>query len=114
MGDEEPVSVQLPPLKESGTLRLTPAKVLQQRTVQKFGKELTEILVQWVDLPATEATWEDTHQITTSFPTFHMNLEDKVLSEDGSVDRIQEEEEDDVEVAPRKSSRPRKPNSKYL
>ena len=114
VGDEEPVSVQLPPLKESGTLRLTPAKVLQQRTVQKFGKELTEILVQWVDLPATEATWEDTHQITTSFPTFHMNLEDKVLSEDGSVDRIQEEEEDDVEVAPKKSSRPHKPNSKYL
>ncbi|WZZ69974.1 hypothetical protein YC2023_081344 [Brassica napus] len=96
VGDEEPVSVQLPPLKESGTLRLTPAKVLQQRTVQKFGKELTEILVQWVDLPATEATWEDTHQITTSFPTFHMNLEDKVLTEDGSVDRIQEEEEDEM------------------
>lgn len=65
-------------------------------------------------MPATEATWEDKHQIGTSFPTFNMNLEDKVLCEDESVDRIQEEEKDEVEVAPRKLRKTRKPNSKYL
>ena len=112
VGTDEPVSVQLPPLKESGLLRLTPAKVLQHHTIQKNGKELIELLIQWVDLPATEATWEDKDQITASFPTFYMNLEDKVLSEDGS--RIQEDSLVNVEAVPRKSTRLRKPNSKYL
>lgn len=65
LGNDEPVSVQLPPLKESGLLRLTPAKILQQRNTQRDGKELTEVLIQWTDLPAIEATWEDKQQIAT-------------------------------------------------
>lgn len=120
VSDDEPVSVELPPLRKNGLFHLEPATLASNHRVQKGTKTVTEVLIQWEHLPREEATWEEYEQIQSSFPDFVMNLEDKVLSHRGSIDRIPDAEEDiagtshEAEVATRRSSRPRKPNKKYL
>lgn len=51
-----------------------PAAVLGQRTILVHGKPCHQILVQWVGLPADEASWEDLDSFQLSFPTFHLSV----------------------------------------
>lgn len=44
-----------------------------------------EALIQWKDLPQSNASWESVDSIIQHFPNFH--LEDKVSSEAGGIDR---------------------------
>ncbi|WVZ20703.1 hypothetical protein V8G54_008025 [Vigna mungo] len=46
-------------------------------TQLKRSKLVSLVLVQWVGLPATEATWEDIPNFVKAYPDF--NLEDKVI-----------------------------------
>ncbi|KAL6318371.1 hypothetical protein AAG906_039463 [Vitis piasezkii] len=68
---------------------------------QTQGTQLVEEgLVQWKHLPPEEATWESTTKLKEMFP--RLDLEDKDPLAGGSNDR------------PRRSTRLRKPNPKYL
>ena len=48
-------------------------------------KEHPQALIQWKNLPACDATWEDFGVIRDQFPNFH--LEDKVKLLGGGIDR---------------------------
>jgi hypothetical protein len=61
---------------------------------------MEESLVKWKQLPADDATWEDTTLLHTQFPS--LNLEDKVPVREGSIDRL------------RRSERIPKKNPKFL
>lgn len=77
VGADTPTLGTLPPLRSSGFLRLRPAHVLEFRDITVDGQRSVEALVQWQDLPTTDATWEALDQLKQSFPS--LNLEDKVL-----------------------------------
>lgn len=107
VGSDTPTSGSLPPLRSSGFLRLRPEQVLQFRDVTVDGKKMVEALVKWQDLPLADATWEDYVQLKQSFPT--LNLVDKVLSDGGSNDAVQDQRE-----VTRRSNRCIVPNRRYL
>ncbi|PNX70339.1 hypothetical protein L195_g057294 [Trifolium pratense] len=55
---------------------IQPAAVLDARTVLRGTQEIQQLLIQWDQYTAAEATWEDVDTLRSKFPTF--NLEDKV------------------------------------
>ncbi|KAL4558872.1 hypothetical protein LXL04_037076 [Taraxacum kok-saghyz] len=57
-------------------MRVQPAAVLGTRTRQVEGQEELKVLIQWLGLPAMEATWEDFKKMEAQFPEFHIG--DKV------------------------------------
>ncbi|XP_050888855.1 uncharacterized protein LOC127094023 [Lathyrus oleraceus] len=64
----------------TGTMvQLQPSQVLGRRTIHSPIGPITQLLVQWVGLPALEATWEDYTTLVQNYP--NLNLEDKVLSD---------------------------------
>lgn len=120
VGDDVPVSVELPPLRSNGALSLEPEEILSIRKVQVAEEQVTEVLVQWKGLTIEEATWEDYFQLKVSFPHFNANLEGKVLLDRGSIDRMSQDNDitavknqKETDVAGRRSSRQRFPNKKY-
>jgi hypothetical protein len=62
-------------MSESGPI-IHPIEILDARTIIRGTQKINQVLVQWDQLPAAEATWEDTDALQNNFPTF--NLEDKV------------------------------------
>lgn len=120
IGEEIPTTVELPPLRANGLFILHPETVLKTRQVKRGTGDIVELLIKWKDLPIEDATWEEQGQIQSSFPAFVLNLEDKVLLEEGSVDRIPlgdnvlMQSKQSEEVAPRRTTRARIPNQKYL
>jgi hypothetical protein len=61
----------LPLITSDGRIKMAPAKVLQTRSLPRNGVLVTQWLVEWVNLPASDASWEDAHFIKTIFPDFY-------------------------------------------
>ncbi|GAU35788.1 hypothetical protein TSUD_56650 [Trifolium subterraneum] len=78
---------ELPELMEEYTDLFEPEAVLAARKVTHQNEEVKQVLVQWKGRTADEATWEDEIVIRSQFPSF--DLEDKVSSEGGGMDRSQ-------------------------
>lgn len=116
LGDDEPSSVELPPLRADGFFHLEPAEVLSVRRVQHGPKEVQEALIKWKNMPIEEATWEEYDQLVASFPFFVSNLEDKVLFDRGSVDRIAHGGIENIvdKMVLRKSTRAMVPTRRYV
>ncbi|KAH9770474.1 hypothetical protein KPL71_012393 [Citrus sinensis] len=100
IGDGEVPLYTTPPVSDDGILELQPATVKDFRWVKRTGKLHMEVLVHWSHLPEEEATWESVDQVKQQFPDF--DLEGKVNVPGGGY------------VEPRKTTRARKPNPKYL
>jgi hypothetical protein len=66
--------------------------VLAARRVKHQGEEVKQILIHWKGRTAAEATWEDEIMIRSQFPDF--DLEDKVTTEGGGIDRAHVADED--------------------
>lgn len=47
-----------------------PMKIVDRRMVQKGNKAITQVKVQWAQLPTEKATWEDYHALLVRFPFF--------------------------------------------
>jgi hypothetical protein len=62
-----------------------PVRVLGTRIIMKNGSSVPQSLIQWKDKTIDDVTWEDDVVIRGQFPEF--NLEDKVLIEEGGIDR---------------------------
>jgi hypothetical protein len=60
----------LPTFDDQGTLQVSPYRILDRRQVRKRGRTITQILVQWTNLPPEDATWEEAHSIQERFPNF--------------------------------------------
>ncbi|XP_078166228.1 uncharacterized protein LOC144560881 [Carex rostrata] len=82
IGNGQPVLPNLPIMGADGKWRVEPVAILQRRIVKKGNTAAAEILVQWSNLPESEATWEDYETLIQQFPD--STLEDKVdLEEEG-------------------------------
>ena len=92
--------VELPPFSDDGVVILEPQTILDYRWLKQGTQLVEEGLVQWKHLPPEEATWESTTKLKEMFS--RLDLEDKDPLVGGSNDR------------PRRSTRLRKPNPKYL
>ena len=66
----------LPPLRHGRPL-LQPKRVLRSR----LSRGAWQVLVQWANLPAADATWEPVDDFRAAYPTFQ--LEDELFPEDG-------------------------------
>lgn len=66
-----------------------PVRVLGTRIIMKNGSSVPQSLIQWKDKSIDDVTWEDDVVIRGQFPKF--NLEDKVLIEEGGIDRNADE-----------------------
>lgn len=70
IGDDTPLSSTLPPFDDNGEVIWTPLKVLDMAVFRKKKRNITKWLIQWVGLPAEDATWEEAHVIAARFPSF--------------------------------------------
>jgi hypothetical protein len=64
----------LPLITTDGRIKMVSAKVLQTRSLPRNGVLVTQWLVEWVNLPAFDASWEDANfikTIKTIFPDFY-------------------------------------------
>lgn len=57
------------PLTEYWELTISPAKILANRRVKDAAASSLELLVQWVDCPFEEASWEN-YDLLADFPSF--------------------------------------------
>ncbi|GJT96586.1 ty3-gypsy retrotransposon protein [Tanacetum coccineum] len=73
-GEPSTQTCPLPRLAWGTTPEMSPIKILGNRSLIQGGGD--EVLVQWDNAPADEATWEDRDTFLKTFPTF--DLEDKV------------------------------------
>ncbi len=55
---------------EEGEPLAGPEQILDTRIVQKRRKEITEVLVKWVNLPEEAATWVDSQVLRAQYPEF--------------------------------------------
>jgi hypothetical protein len=61
----------IPLITADGRIKMAPAKVLQTRSLPRNGVLVTQWLVEWANLPATDASWDDANFIKTIFPDFY-------------------------------------------
>ncbi|GAU36128.1 hypothetical protein TSUD_292880 [Trifolium subterraneum] len=73
-----------------------PIGVLGSRVIMKEGSSVNQSLIQWKNKSLEDVTWEDDPMIRGQFPDF--NLEDKILSKAGGIDR--NEDQVNIEVGP--------------
>ncbi len=66
----ELASTTLPRVGRDGQLMAEPEKILDRRMVKRGNRAVAEVLVQWSNLPAESATWEDFWSIKQRFPSF--------------------------------------------
>jgi hypothetical protein len=64
-------SKELPLIDEKGTIKVAPVAILEKRMIPRNNEPVVQWLIQWVNLPEAEATWEDASFIRKVFPSFH-------------------------------------------
>ncbi|KAK3218096.1 hypothetical protein Dsin_012066 [Dipteronia sinensis] len=96
--DTSRINPDLPPFSEDNTPIFHLLCIRDYRWIKKWGKYVTEALVQWKSLPIEDATWEDVDHLGLQFPD--IDLEDK--------DHVQRRADDRNH-----QHRIRKPNPKY-
>lgn len=78
---------ELPDLLEDPVEACEPEAALASRKIKQQGEEVRQFLIHWKGKTMEEATWEEELMMRSQFPNF--DLEDKVNSEEGSIDRVQ-------------------------
>ncbi|KAF7812512.1 Retrotransposable element Tf2 [Senna tora] len=85
-GDPPTTQVELPEIAEPYTSY--PTAIIAQRHVEVEGALQYQVLVEWSGSSRDEATWEEWTTLVEVFPS--INLEDKVLFQEGTDDTDQE------------------------
>ena len=70
LGDHVVPSPSLPLSNSHGQFLVEPTAVLDRRLVKKGGKAVVQVKIQWMNMSAKEATWEDYDQMLQQFPNF--------------------------------------------
>ncbi|KAF7813177.1 retrotransposon-related protein [Senna tora] len=84
-GDPPTTQVELPEIAEPYSSY--PTAIIAQRQVEVEGALQHQVLVEWSGSSRDEATWEDWATLVEVFPS--INLEDKVIFQEGNVDTNQ-------------------------
>ena len=66
--DFTPVFSELPDVPELDVADTSPEEILDRRLVKKGNTAVPQVLVKWVGIPSSLATWEDLHVCKTRFP----------------------------------------------
>jgi hypothetical protein len=69
VGATVPVSAELPPPDSVLQAPHSPSQVLECKMVRSQGEMKLRTLIQWSDLPANLATWEDPEKLQEKFPS---------------------------------------------
>jgi len=59
-----------PTIGNEGQVQYEPIAVLNKRLVKRNNRAVSQILVQWANLPVEDVTWEDYYHIRSQFPSF--------------------------------------------
>ncbi|XP_019163484.1 PREDICTED: uncharacterized protein LOC109159828 [Ipomoea nil] len=70
VGEGTVVQLDPPVLDKDGQLLTEPVAVLGKRLVERNNQAVTQLLVQWANLPDSAATWEDYYHLKSQFPSF--------------------------------------------
>nr|KYP38719.1 hypothetical protein KK1_040019 [Cajanus cajan] len=81
----QPVDTEIPTELQEDSTTYQPHNILETRTLNKFGEQVQQFLIQWQGKSPEEATWENNTTIQHQFPDF--NLEGRVASMEGGIDR---------------------------
>lgn len=76
---------------------LRPIALLGKRTILRHGRPVQQVLIQWENLPLSDATWEFSQHIALEFPDF--NLDDKVPVAAGDNDAGQQLPDDECQLS---------------
>jgi hypothetical protein len=71
LGSHAVPSPELPLVNQKGTIKVAPAAILQRRMIPRNHEPVVQWLISWVNLPESEATWEDADFIRKVFLAFH-------------------------------------------
>lgn len=73
LGSHAVLEPGLPLVGDDGRIKTEPLNVLETRSLPRNKVLVTQWLVEWQNLPATDASWEDANFIKKVFPTFYSN-----------------------------------------
>ncbi|WVZ49776.1 LOW QUALITY PROTEIN: hypothetical protein U9M48_001105 [Paspalum notatum var. saurae] len=59
LGPKAVPSADLPLIDSKGTIKVAPAALLNRRLIPRNNEPVVQWLIQWLNLPPSEATWED-------------------------------------------------------
>ena len=61
----------LPLIDANGNIKVAPEVVLERRLIPRNNEPVVQWLIQWMNVPVSEATWEDAAFISKVFPSFN-------------------------------------------
>lgn len=68
VGKDQPTQSLLPVVDEEDQVIVQPEAILQHRVIIRNGQPVPQVLIRWLNLEPTEATWEDEAFIKVQFP----------------------------------------------
>lgn len=71
IGPQVVPSPALPLIDKNGYIKVAPVAILERRLIPRNNEPDVQWLIQWTNLPPSEATWEDASFISKVFPNFH-------------------------------------------
>lgn len=71
LGPKAVPTKELPLIDDKGYINVAPATILQRRVIPRNNEPVVQWLIHWINLPESEATWEDANFIRKVFPMFH-------------------------------------------
>ncbi|KAJ3704876.1 hypothetical protein LUZ61_008581 [Rhynchospora tenuis] len=69
----------LPWLGADGLLRVEPECILNRRMIKRGLEGVVQLQIKWMNLPESEATWEDYELIKTRYPEFLLEVENSLM-----------------------------------
>lgn len=71
LGSHAVPSPELPLIDAKGNVKVAPEEILERRLIPRNNEPVVQWRIKWVNLPASEASWEDANFIRKVFPSFH-------------------------------------------
>jgi hypothetical protein len=71
LGSHAVATPGLPLIDAKGAIKVAPEAILDCRLIPRNNEPVAQWLIQWVNMPKEQATWEDATFIRKIFPAFH-------------------------------------------
>jgi hypothetical protein len=108
VGDHHQVTEDLPDVLFQWSI---PEAILQRRSVMHGVRPVSQLLIKWSNVPASLATWEDATALLQQFPNTAV-WGQPAHQEGGSVSPATEDGSVPIDVGPRRSTPPKKANTR--
>lgn len=78
LGSNEVADERLPAVNKEGNLTFRPKSAREYRRIKRGGRFRWEVLIEWEELPLTDATWEGVEEMRGRFPDFVLEDKDRL------------------------------------